>query len=110
MGPNSWVSAEFSFPMPVELTAIGVHSQHSGKYNMATAVKVQALSETRFETLVERAVRKPDTRVSFQPTTARTWRLFFKSGKRPKVCIRGLRFFSGDDEIFLPRIPFAAQE
>ncbi len=109
-GPNTWVSAEFTFPMPVELTGIGVHSQHSGKYNMAAAVKVQAQSGSRFETLVEQPVRKPDVVVSFEPTTARTWRLFFKTGKQPKVCIRGLRFFSGGDEIFSPRIPFVGEE
>jgi len=35
-----WVSLELLFPFTVELTEIGIHTQHSGKYHAAEAVRI----------------------------------------------------------------------
>lgn len=94
---------------PVELTRIIVYSQHSGKYNLASAVGVQAKVGGTLQDMARVMVSKPEATVSFDPTKARSWKLHFRTGRQPKVCIRGLRYFSGDDEVFPPLVPVSGE-
>ena len=38
---DGWVSVEVTFPYEIELTAVAVHSQHSGQYHPALAVRIR---------------------------------------------------------------------
>jgi hypothetical protein len=100
---NGWVTADLVFPMAVELTAIRVHSQHSGKYNAARAARISIQSGGgQWEVVVEQAVHNIDERVAFGGTQAQTWRLQLAPGSSNRVAVRGLQLYSGDTEIFLP--------
>jgi DNA-directed RNA polymerase subunit RPC12/RpoP len=101
-----WVSLELLFPFPVELTGIGIHTQHSGKYHAAEAVKISArTNKTEYTVIKELRLRSIDERVPFAFTRAQYWKLDFKTGSSGYVVVRGLQFFSGSEEIFCPLIP-----
>jgi hypothetical protein len=103
---TGWVSVEVKFPYEVELTQIGVHSQHSGEYNAARAVRVAAQdAKEQFRQVTQTALKSPDEKVTITKTKARVWRFEFQAGDSQSVTLRGLRFFSGADELFPTLLP-----
>jgi hypothetical protein len=110
---NGWIPLELTFPVPVELDRIVVHSEHSGRYNKALAVRVQAANEgtvevdagEEFRDVTTAPLSAADAAVRFRPTKAERWRLFFQAGPNGRVVIRGLQFYAGEDELFPPLIP-----
>ena len=107
--PTGWVSLDLTFPGDVRLTRIMIHSQHSGKYNKAHAVRVEIKSEGGYEIVKESPLNESDAEVSFPEATARQWRLSFQAGPSKRVCLRGLQFFADDEQLFSPRAPYAAK-
>lgn len=103
---NGWVSVDVTFPYEVELSHIAVHSQHSGEYNAARAVRV-AVSDPKgqFRQVADVTLKSPDEKVSVPKTKARAWRFEFQAGASQCVTLRGLRFYSGADELFPPLVP-----
>jgi hypothetical protein len=100
------VSVEVSFPYEVELSQIGVHSQHSGTYNAAHAVRVMVRdARDQLRQVARTALKSPDAKVPVPKTKARVWRFEFQAGPSQSVTLRGLRFYSGADELFPPLVP-----
>jgi hypothetical protein len=103
---SGWVSVQVSFPYDVELTRVAVHSQHSGQYHAARAMRV-AVRDTgdRFRQVTEAELKSADDTVTLPKTRGRVWRFEFRGGESGCVVLRGLQFFWGDDELFPPLVP-----
>lgn len=99
---TGWVDVTVKFPRPVRLTAVAVHSQHSGKSHAAQAVRVRTASKV----IVIKRLNSVDDVVRFRPAAADTWRFDFRAGPSGQVVLRGLRFFDGAEELFAPRVPY----
>lgn len=103
---TGWVSLELLFPFIVELTGIGIHTQHSGKYHAAEVVRIFSHTKGEKYSLVkESRLRSVDERVNFTFTKTQYLKLDLKAGSSGYVVVRGLQFFSGSEEIFNPLIP-----
>ena len=104
---TGWVSATLTFPVPVSLCKVAVHSQHSGKYHRAHEIRIQAEKETGFVDVCREPLTSADAYVSFPKHKAVVWKFFFRAGPSKQVVIRGLRFFSSPtNEIFCPTYPY----
>ncbi|MBA4191608.1 MAG: hypothetical protein C0467_26820 [Planctomycetaceae bacterium] len=103
---TGWVTVEVRFPYEAELTHIGVHSQHSGAFNAARAVRVTVPgAKDAFRQIALVAPKSADEKVAVPKTKARVWRFEFQAGDSQAVTLRGLRFYSGTDELFPPLVP-----
>ena len=103
---TGWVSVDVTFPYEVELSQIAVHSQHSGEYNAARGVRVAVPdAKDKFRQVAQAALKSPDEKVPVPKTKARTWRFEFQAGESQSVTLRGLRFYSGADELFPALVP-----
>jgi hypothetical protein len=108
---TGWAAVQITFPYEVELTRIVVHSQHSGQYHIAKAVRVAAGdNREHLRQVSETNLDSADSAVSFPTTKGRVWQLELRTDETGEVTLRGLQFFSGDDELFPPLIPYRAQE
>jgi hypothetical protein len=101
------VSLEIRFPVEVELTKVGIHSQHSGKYHavIAARIAVQGKNNT-FREVVAAPLKSTDTTVALKKTKGRVWQFDFQAGPSKMVVLRGLRFYSGENEMFPPLVPY----
>ena len=102
---SDWVSVELEFPMPVRISKITVYSLCTDRRDPAHALEVQAKFGNKYRTVAHDPLNSINDSLSFRPTESKDWRLFFKTGQSKKVVLRGLRFFSGDAEIFPPLLP-----
>jgi Tfp pilus assembly protein PilZ len=104
---TGWVAVQIAFPYEVELTRIVVHSQHSGQYHIAKAVRV-ALGDNgeHLRQVIETNLDSADGGVSFPATKGRLWQLELRADETGEVTLRGLQFFSGEDELFPPLVPY----
>lgn len=103
---TGWVAVEVAFPYEVELTHVGVHSQHSGEYNAARAVRVAAQdAKDKFRQVARADLKSADEKVALTKTKARVWRFEFQAGESQTVTLRGLQFYAGADELFPPLVP-----
>jgi hypothetical protein len=96
------------FPAAVTLTRVGIHSQHSGKYHAADALRVEVASSGGFDPVGETALESVDQVVPIPSRTARSWRLWLHAADGNAVVLRGLRFFGRKGEIVPPVVPFGA--
>jgi len=104
--PAGRVSVQIAFPYDVELTRVAIHSQHGGEHHAARAVAVFVRdSAERFSVVQEADLKSADETVKLPRTKGREWRFEFLAGPSRRVVLRGLRFFSGKDELFPPLIP-----
>jgi hypothetical protein len=104
---TGWVAVQVTFPYEVELTRIVVHSQHSGQYHIAKAVRV-AVGDNgeHLRQVVEKNLDSADSEVSFPTSKGRVWQLELRADETGEVTLRGLQFFSGEDELFPPLVPY----
>jgi hypothetical protein len=104
---SGWVAIEVAFPYAVELTRIAVHSQHSGQYNAARAIRVAVRGDGGdFRPVTSADLKTADDSVTLPKTRGQSWRLEFQAGESNSVTLRGLQFFAGDDEVFPPPLPY----
>ena len=104
--PTGWVSVQITFPFEVELSGVRVHSQHSGQYHAAQAVRVHGMTEKGIlRRVAEQPLRSIDEMVPLPATRARTWEFEFQAGESKMVVLRGLQFYSSKDEIFPTLVP-----
>ena len=98
---------QVEFPFEVELTGLGVHTQHSGEYHPARAIRVAVQdAKGKFQPVSKAvALKSVDDVVKLPKTKAKVWQFEFQAGESGIVVLRGLQFFSGDDELFPPLIP-----
>jgi len=102
VAPAGEVEVELTFPVAVTLSAIGVHSQHSGAYHAAVAVRIEARPpDSDYVPVTARPVAVDDV-VTFAATSAQHWRLSFAAGASGMVVIRALQFFDDGAEVFPP--------
>jgi hypothetical protein len=104
---TGWVAVQITFPYEVELTRIVAHSQHSGQYHIAKAVRV-AVGDNgeHLRQVIETNLASADGDVSFSTTKGRVWQLELRADETGQVTLRGLQFFSGEDELFPPLVPY----
>jgi hypothetical protein len=105
---GGWVVVEVVFPAAVTLTRVGVHSQHSGQYHAADALRVEVASAGGFVPVGETALESVDQVVPIPARTARSWRFGFHAADGNAVVLRGLRFFARKGEILPPIVPFGS--
>jgi hypothetical protein len=104
---TGWVAVDLTFPYEAELTRLMVHSQHSGQYHPARAVRVSVRRDGgEFRKVAEAELQSVDATVDVPKTKGKAWRLEFKADETGAVVLRGLRFFSGEDEVYPPLVPY----
>jgi hypothetical protein len=108
---TGWVSVEVTFPFETELTRVSIHSQHSGDAHIAKAVRV-AVQENGvpFRRVVESNLPSADGSVTFPKSKGQVWQFEFRAGESQCVVLRGLRFFSGEDELYPTQVPVLSDE
>ena len=95
-----------TFSFPVTLAAVGIHSQHSGTYNAADHVRVEAQMKDGFLPVADSPLHAADAIVPLaEQSTAKIWRLSFHAANNKEVTLRGLQFFTRRGEIFPPQVP-----
>jgi hypothetical protein len=104
---TGWVAVEITFPYQVELTRVGVHSQHSGQYHAARALRVSVEGENGLKRVGTEDLKSADAMVQLRAAVGQKWRFEFRAGPSGTVVLRGLQFFSGDGELFPPLVPSA---
>ena len=103
---TGWVTVQVTLPYEVELTRLGIHSQHSGEYHATEAIRVSVKdSKGKFQSVLKADLKAADGVVTLPKTKGRVWQLEFQADKTCCVVIRGIQFYSGDDELFPPLIP-----
>lgn len=95
---------EITFPFPVTLTGVAIHSQHSGIHHEATAMRLETNDQAP-TLVVEKPVKSIDETVTFAPTEATKWSLTLTAGASRILIIRGLQFFNGDEEVCPHMVP-----
>lgn len=103
------ITATLTFPIPVSLSKLCVHSGCGGKYHSAKSIQVQVEKEGEFVDVCTYELKSLDEYVSFKKTEAQVWHLSFKTQKNSKIVIRGVRFFTNQCEIFSPVIPYQGE-
>lgn len=105
---TGWVTVEVTFPYAVELTRVAIHSQHSGEYHAAEAIRVSVLDPAgKLRTVTRADLKSIDDTVKLPKTKGRVWEFAFQAGQRGGcVVLRGVQFFAGDDELFPPLVPY----
>ncbi len=100
------VTVRVTFPFEVELTGVGVHSQHSGEYHAARAIRVSAAdAKGKLLPVAKADLTAVDETVKLPKAKGAVWQFEFQAGESGIVVLRGLQFFSGDDELFPTLIP-----
>ena len=103
--PDGNAVLEVTFPFPVQLTSLVVHSQHSGQYHETKAVRLEANDGGRRRVVVEKPLASVDETVTFPATKAARWSITLTAGASRMLVIRGLQFFDGTEEICPHMIP-----
>ncbi|MDD2716485.1 MAG: hypothetical protein PHW04_11405 [Candidatus Wallbacteria bacterium] len=103
---DGWASVQLTFPYDVELSRIVIHSQHSGEYHIAEAVRLAVRNKAGwFCRIIEADLKSADDAVMFTQTKGRVWRMELRAGESRYIVLRGLQFFSGSEELFPPQLP-----
>ena len=55
--------------------------------------------------IAQTALKSTDEKAPVPKTKARVWRFEFQTGESQSVTLRGLRFYSGGDELFPTLLP-----
>lgn len=103
------ITATLTFPIPVSLSKLCIHSGCGGKYHPAKSVQVQVEKEGGFIDVCTHELESLDEYISFNKTKAQAWRLSFKTQMNRKIIIRGIRFFTDQCEIFSPVVPYQGE-
>ncbi len=105
--PGGVAVVTVTFPTEVELTRIGVHSQHGQRYAPASAVRVLVKGAgDKLRPVGAIALKSTDDAGAIPKSKGRVWRFEFEAKDGQCVVLRGLRFFAGDDELFAPLVPY----
>jgi hypothetical protein len=103
---SGWAALDVTLPVPVTLTRLGIHTQHSGQYHAAEGVRIQVKDGDEYRDVVEQDLKSVDAIVSIPATRGMKWRIHLRAGASRHVVVRGLRFFGESGEIFPPAVPY----
>lgn len=102
--PTGKATLDITFPFPVTLTGIAVHSQHSAIDHEVTAARIEILDSGR-RLVIDQPVKSVDETVQFTPSEGAKWSVTLTAGTSNILVIRGLQFFNGDNEICPHMVP-----
>lgn len=105
---TGWVTVKLTAPYEVDLTGVEIHSQHSGQYHAALALRVSAIGpDGKIVGVAKSALKSPDETVKWAKpkAKAKVWLLELQTTQTGVVVLRGLRFQSGDTDLFPSLIP-----
>ena len=96
-----WKTLELTFPIPVGLTAVRIHSQHSGRIHPVQRFRLSSFSDDgSVQQVTDQPVTSDDQTVGFTEHHSIKWKLDFQPGKSGKVALRGLQFYFKETELF----------
>ena len=96
---------DLEFPFPVELSTVRIYSGHSGRIHPVKHGALLRLDDSgNAVPVAETKFVSRDGVLTFPAVESARWRLILTPGKSKKVVVRGIRFWSGEDEIFRPRL------
>ena len=106
---TGWVSVDLTFPFPVTLAKMGVHSQHSGLYHPANRARVQVQKDKAddFRDVVENDLGTVDALITLPETRGKTWRMQLARGQARWSSCADCDFFLRKTRFFRPPYPFA---
>lgn len=107
---NGWASAEIKFPVTVTIDKVGIHTQHSGLYQKADSIRIEAYNSGAYTVLLERPLPDVDEYISFNPVTDSIFRFSFKPGITRMVTVRGIEFFNNHEPVFAPAVPYVLRD
>ncbi len=107
--PGGEAKLEITFPCPVRLTDIAIHSQHSGIDHHVTAMQLEGADSNKPAMVANQPVKSVDEVIKFPAATATKWHLTLKTGPSKILVIRGLQFFDGDKEFCPHMVPYQTQ-
>ncbi len=99
------VDLTITFPGEVTLDAMELFTQHSGRYNAPTQITILTLEGRTANRVTSKRYEKADMRITFPQTTAKTWQIQFAVKPHQRLCLRGLEYFCGEDQLFPPQVP-----
>lgn len=103
--PTGIATIDITFPFAVTLDRLALYSQHSGRYHMASRLRILAKVGGNYLPLSDRPVSVAKFVQDFMATKAQEWRLEIGVGADKVVVVRGLRFYVGGKEIFPTLVP-----
>ena len=96
-----WKTLELTFPIPAGLTAVRIHSQHSGRIHPVQRFRLFSLADDgSVQAVTDQPITSDDQTVRFAEHHSMNWRLDFQPGKSGKVALRGLQFYFKETELF----------
>ncbi len=102
---STTATLDLTFPFPVELTRIRLYSGHSDQYHPVLSFSCSIPDAgSALRTLATSTLQGFDGEVSFSATESQRWHLELTPGESKMVVVRGLRFYSGETEIFPPQL------
>lgn len=108
--PSGQIVLNLSFPGEVSLDRMIIHSEHSGKYNRAEAVKIEIVDRVESIHVTDQLVSSADESIEFEAASGKDWRLTLTAGPSGNVCMRGLEYFSDEQQLFPPPVPYNWRE
>ncbi len=93
---TGWVSFDLTFPFPVTLAKMGIHTQHSGLYHPANRAKVQVRMDDAddFRDVAESELGTVDALITLPETRGKTWRVqLLRRAKQDRRRARTAIFF-----------------
>ncbi|MDB5387313.1 MAG: hypothetical protein JWM11_2959 [Planctomycetaceae bacterium] len=103
-GTDGWVTLKVTFPRPLTLNQIRVHSEHSGQYHRAAELKVGVSRRGKLTELATAPIDSTEFSLKFGRTESQDWVISLRPGQSGLVCLRGLEFFDGEQEWFRPMV------
>lgn len=102
---NQPATIDVEFPFAIQLSAIAIHSQHSGRDHEVVAAQIGCSVDAGLQVLTDQPITDVDAIVRFPSTKSKTWRLRLEPGKSRILVIRGIRFFDQDREVLPHLVP-----
>lgn len=99
---------DITFPFPVEIDGLGVHTQHSAMDHHATHIRVQATDGQAPIDLADQDLDSIDAELPLPKTLSQKWRLELTPGPSKTIVVRGIRFLRNGKEIYPRMAPYGS--
>lgn len=106
--PAKQASLDITFPFPVEIDGLGVHTQHSAMDHHATHIRVQATDAQTPIDLADQDLDSIDAEFPLPKTRSQKWRLELTPGPSKTIVVRGIRFLKNGKEIYPRMAPYGS--
>lgn len=106
--PDRLARLEITFPFPVEINGLGVHTQHSAMDHHATHIRVLATDRENPTVLADQDLKSIDAELPLLLTRSRKWTLELTPGPSRTIVVRGIRFLKNGKEIYPRTAPYGS--